>query len=297
MSPPFGRLARGALRRLAQRLAPPEITTALKFLRAQGGPAFPRRNVEVVARVPRARVLVLAPHPDDEAIGLGGTLALHLANGSQVCVAYLTDGGGPDETRRAELVRVRRAEAEALGRDAGVRQVFFDRRDTRLTNDGPTVRLLVELLRELAPEVVYAPSLFDHHYDHFTTNQVLADALAEHPGLEATVAGYEVWDNIPFPNWLVDVSATIDRKDELLAHYATPHRYTDFTKLCRQRASVYYTLYVNSAIEHADKGFAEAFLRFDAAAFRRLQAGYVAALRADRSGLPAHLAEGGRPGA
>lgn len=289
MSPPLGRLARGALRRLALRLAPPELATALKFLRQEGGAAFPRRNVQVVAQVPRARVLVLAPHPDDEAIGLGGTLALHLANGSEVCVAYLTDGGGPDEAARGELVRVRRAEAEALGRDAGVRQVFFERRDTRLTNDPPTVRLLVELLRELRPELVYAPSLFDHHYDHFTTNQVLADALEQVPALEATVAGYEVWDNIPFPNWLVDVSAHMERKAALLAHYATPHRYTDFTKLCRQRASVYYTLYVNSAIEHAERGFAEAFLRFDAAAFRRMQAGYVAALRSDRSGLPAHL--------
>ena len=293
MSPPLGRLARGALRRLAHRLAPPELSTALKFLRSEGGVAFPRRNVEVVAALPRARVLVLAPHPDDEAIGMGGTLAMHLAGGSEVTVLYLTDGGGPVEEGREELVRVRRAEAEALGRDAGVRQVFWDRPDTRLADDAATVQLLVALLRELRPELVYAPSLFDHHYDHFTTNQILADALAALPELEATVAGYEVWDNVPFPNWLVDVSAFVGRKEQLLAHYATPHRYTDFTRLCRQRSSVYYTLYVNSEIQHAEHGFAEAFLRFDAAAFRRLQAGYVAALRADRSELPRRLAGGG----
>ena len=39
-----------------------------------------------------APVLILSPHPDDEAIGMGGTLCKHLDNGSDVTVLYLTDG-------------------------------------------------------------------------------------------------------------------------------------------------------------------------------------------------------------
>ena len=288
---PVRRIARGVLRRLVNKLAPPEAVTALRFLGGPSNPIFPKRNVQVVATVPQAKVLVLSPHPDDEAIGMGGTLAMHVANGSEVAVLYLTDGGGIGEEgeERRELVRTRRAEAEAAGRDLGIRQIFWDQRDTKLTNDARTVDALVELLREMQPSFVYPPSFFDSHHDHFATNQVLVDALGVLPRLEASVAGYEVWDTIPFANYLVDVSAVIENKDAMLAHYATPHRYTDFTDLCRHRAAVHFTLHVDSERRHVGKGFAEAFLRFDAATYRELHLRYVRALRADRSEQPAHL--------
>jgi LmbE family N-acetylglucosaminyl deacetylase len=287
------RTAYRALRKLARRLAPAEVTQALDFLSQPANPIFPRRPLVVARSVSRARVLVLAPHPDDEAIGMGGTLAMHAANGSSVCVVYLTDGGGVGGGgvggERERLIAVRRAEAEAVGRDLGVRQVFWANRDTELTNDARTVAALSELLRELAPEIVYAPSIFDTHFDHFATNGVLAGALAATPAVDATVAGYEVWDTIPFANWVVDVSEVQARKDALLAHYVTPHETTDFTGLCRRRASVHYTLHVNSVRAAAERGYAEAFLRFDREGWRELFAGWVRVLRARGHDLPSHL--------
>ena len=282
------RQLRSALTRLAHRIAPPELLTAVKFLRAQSNPVFPKRNIVTEDAVPRTRVLILSPHPDDEAIGLGGTLAKHVANGSEVTVLYLTDGGGLGDDRD-ELIRVRRAEAEAVGRDLGIRQVFWAHADTRLTNDDATVSEMVRLLEDVRPELVYAPSFFDTHFDHFCTNQVLADALARLPASRPRVLGYEVWDTIPFANYLVDVSDVIDRKDAILAHYATPHEYTDFTALCRSRASVHFALHIDSERSRAAEGFAEAFLRFDAPTYRTLLAGYVKALRADGSEMPSHL--------
>ena len=86
MSPSIKSLARGALLRAVHRIAPTEAETALRFLEARGFAAFPQRNVTVVSQVPRGRVLILSPHPDDEAIGLGGALCMHVANGSAVTV-------------------------------------------------------------------------------------------------------------------------------------------------------------------------------------------------------------------
>jgi LmbE family N-acetylglucosaminyl deacetylase len=273
------RFFRGAMRRLARRIAPEELITALEFAEGASNPVFPKRKVTVVDRVPAGRVLVLAPHPDDEAIGMGGTLALHVANRSQVTVLYLTDGGGRDASERAELIRVRRAEAEAVGSDLGIRQVFWDHPDTELACDDATADAMAALLVELEPEVVYAPSIFDSHFDHFATNRVLSAGLERVPALDVPVLGYEVWDTIPFANHVVDVSGVVEVKDRILAHYVTPHRYTDFTALCRQRASVHFTLHVSSERERAAAGFAEAFLRFDAKTFRDLLARYVGSLR------------------
>jgi hypothetical protein len=158
MTPSLGRLARGALLRAVHRIAPTEAETAVRFLEARTFAAFPKRNVTVTADVPVGRVLILSPHPDDEAIGMGGALAMHAANGSDVTVLYMTDGGGLDEPRE-EMIRTRRAEAEALGADLGVKQVFWDNVDTRLTNDAPTVEAMLRVLEELQPEHVYAPSM------------------------------------------------------------------------------------------------------------------------------------------
>ena len=283
------KMARGALRRVVNRYAPPEVATAIRFLRSSGTPAFPKRNRVVERDVPSTDVLVLSPHPDDEAIGMGGCLVKHVENGSRVTVLYLTDGAGVgDEASRRELRAVRRAESEALGESLGLRQVFWDRPDTGLTNDQATVAAMVEILSDVRPELVYLPAIFDQHYDHFTANQVFADALGR-TDLAPTVCGYEVWDVIPFPNLYVDVSAQEEAKERALGHYATPLRTTDFPKLCRYRASVHYTLHVDSRIELADKGFAEAFLRFDGATYCELLAAYVRALRADGAELPSHL--------
>ena len=276
-----------ALRRLAHRIAPPELLTAIKFLRAESNPVFPKRNIVVTNAVPKGRVLVLSPHPDDEAIGMGGSLAKHVAGGASVTVLFLTDGGGL-EAERDEQIRVRRAESEAVGRDLGIDQVFWDHEDTKLRNDPATVEALVALLAQVRPEHIYTPSFFDTHFDHYATNQILADAIGR-ASLDATIYGYEVWDTIPFANYLVDVSDSIEDKDRILAHYVTPHEYTDFTGLCRNRASVHYTLHVNSERSQAGKGFAEAFLRFDAATYRRLHESYASSLRSAGSELPVRL--------
>jgi LmbE family N-acetylglucosaminyl deacetylase len=291
MSPSIKSLARGALLRAVHRIAPTEAETALRFLGARNLAAFPKRNVSVAASVPRGRVLILAPHPDDEAIGMGGTLCLHARNGSAVTVLYLTDGGGL-EAERERTIAARRAEARALGEALSLEQVFWDNPDTKLTNDARTVGRLAELLAELAPEYVYAPSIFDHHYDHFATNQILVEALEQRPELRPPVAGYEVWDNVPFANYVVDISSAIEDKERAIGHYATPLAYTDFRQLCRSRNSVHYTLHVDSRIERAGRGFAEAFLRYDAELYCDLFRAYAGALRHDRSPLIAHLHRG-----
>ena len=66
-----------------------------------------------VAVLPATRVLVLAPHPDDEVFGCGGAIAASLAAGVPVHVVVLTDGAGQGqaEVRQAES----RAAADQLG--------------------------------------------------------------------------------------------------------------------------------------------------------------------------------------
>ena len=46
------------------------------------------------------KILVVAPHPDDESLGCGGLIAKLAASGSAFCVLFVTDGGASHRTRR-----------------------------------------------------------------------------------------------------------------------------------------------------------------------------------------------------
>lgn len=253
-----------------------------------GSSAFSPTGVESVADLPRERVLVLAPHPDDEIIGPGGTLIRYLDNGSRVIVVYLTDGGGPraTESERQSLVRARRQEAAAVGRRLGFEQIFWEHLDTRLDPEAAAPEL-VHLLDDFEPDTVYLPSYFEHHFDHYAANALLDRALAV-TDARPWICGYEVWDNLPCANRAVDISSELDRKLEAMTLYATPMRYTDFAQLIRHRAALHFLLQVDSRRQAAE-GSAEAFLRLAAEDYRVRFRRWDDLLRDSASPLIAHL--------
>ncbi len=159
------------------------------------------------------RVLCLAPHPDDEVLGCGGALALHAAQGDAVRVVLVSDGGagGDPEARLAES----RAAAAELGLD-DVRCLGLA--DGRLGAAWDLVQRLREAIDEHAPDVVYAPSPFEHHPDHRAVSAAAMAALAAGP--RRTVMLYGV--NAPVPHAaLVDVTAVGARKRAALERFAS----------------------------------------------------------------------------
>jgi N-acetylglucosamine malate deacetylase 1 len=128
------------------------------------------------------RVLVIAPHPDDETIGCGGTLALHRLAGDSVTVAIVTDGGrsragGID---RGRMIAIRRIEAEraiaALSRGVRLIQMGLPEGEWQ---DGELIDQLAALCAQVKPTLVYAPSHIDFHPEHIRVARALAKALPD----------------------------------------------------------------------------------------------------------------------
>ena len=279
-------------KKLLLKYATPEVIVLLKSTVAQykskNGRPFPHKNIHVTDAVPRGKALVLSPHPDDEAIGMGGALSMHLENEDSVTVLYMTNGRGAGATN-GELIDIRREEAKSLTEKYKIEQIFWDNEDTCLTNDSATVSSMVKVLEKIRPTVVYVPSFFDHHFDHFAANKILVDALRR-SSVKLTVMGYEVWDNMPFPNFILNVSDHFENKANILSHYTTPLKVTDFTKLCRYRGAVHYTLHIDSTMREKD-GYAEAFYRFDSDTYQMLYSDYLLGLEENGSSLPANVIE------
>jgi N-acetylglucosamine malate deacetylase 1 len=182
------------------------------------------------------RVLVLAAHPDDEVLGMGGTLALHVDRGDVVRVVVVTDGSSAQYPDDSETRLRKEEEALRAAAELGVMDyVHLDFPDMRL-DTLPHVdvnRVVEEHVRDLAPEVVYTP-----HPDVNLDHRVLFDSVAVatrpvqgHPVrrlLTYAPASSTEWTpasvNWFVPNWYVDVTETIERKIAAFAHYETERR-------------------------------------------------------------------------
>jgi N-acetylglucosamine malate deacetylase 1 len=182
-------------------------------------------------------VLVVAPHPDDESIGVGGTLALHGIRGDRVTVAFLTSGElGMGNTPAYEASCIREGEAGHAAAVLGVGRLEFLRgRDWFLGDDpGDLVPRLVDLLREEVPGRLYLPHPNDWHPDHKAAIRIVVAALGElrvlGEPLDAELFGYEVWT--PMSEWdhVEDVSEVIDVKLAAIACYVSQRSVFDYAR-------------------------------------------------------------------
>jgi LmbE family N-acetylglucosaminyl deacetylase len=143
-------------------------------------PALPRSG----------RVVAVAPHPDDEVLGVGGTLARFAAVGAAIALAAVTDGERSHPGQEDTLRRLRPAESAAAATRLGI----VPAQTCRLGHPDGAVDedLLASQLSDLITvgDVVLAPWARDGHPDH---DRVGRAALVAARSQGATAWGYLVW--------------------------------------------------------------------------------------------------------
>ncbi len=128
----------------------------------------------------RRPTLVVAPHPDDDTLGCGGTIARKRRLGVDVAVAVLTDGAfaNRDLIDRAELTALRGREEIASLDQLGVgphRAWFLGFRDGALRQDeAAAAAQLVPILEEVRPAEVFVTAADDGHPDHEAAYRIAA---------------------------------------------------------------------------------------------------------------------------
>jgi LmbE family N-acetylglucosaminyl deacetylase len=127
------------------------------------------------------RILVVAPHPDDEALGCVGAILLHVRAGDRVCAAIATDGRRSRSTTNdpAEMALHRRREATDAARLMKLERFEWLGLAEGEWRDLDLQHLLKTLIEEIEPDVIYAPSRVDFHPEHFKVAHGLAMALAD----------------------------------------------------------------------------------------------------------------------
>ena len=177
------------------------------------------------------RTLVFAPHPDDELLGVGGTLLQRKARGGQTALVLMTHidvahGWATEDIAKKEM-QIKES-AQFIGFDAVHRLAFPS---TRL--DELPLRILVDavsqVIKNYQPHEVFVPHWADIHSDHRVTFDAVASAVKwfRYPSVERVLA-YETLSETEFslrpdrqfrPNVYIDISAHLDSKLAALKIY------------------------------------------------------------------------------
>lgn len=179
------------------------------------------------------KVLVIAPHLDDEVLGCGGTIAKHVNEGDEVYLLIVTKGYFPDWSE--ETIARQREEVSRVREILGLKEVFsldlpavkLDTIPQKELND-----LILQHVNKVAPEVLYIPHRGDVNKDHRLVFEAAMVATRPKPGstikkvlsyeaLSATEWAGPLVENAFIPNVYIDISETIEIKLKAMSAYET----------------------------------------------------------------------------
>lgn len=203
-----------------------------------------------------SRVLVLAPHPDDETFGIGGTLIQHSERGEQVKVVFLTNGakGTTQERNKNSYVALRRQEAISACAVLGISDLeFWLFEDRALDGSSTALSKTIELLTRFQPELVYVPSPLEIHPDHRATAFYFEKSIKKYE-FDFKIAFYEISQPILGINTLVDITPVLERKKEAMAAYQSQIQERPYDEICVS-LNRFRGLTLPSSVTHAEGFF------------------------------------------
>lgn len=192
------------------------------------------------------KILVFSPHPDDDVIGCGGSIAKHVAKGNTVGVVYMTSGDiGSLAHSPGEIASIRETEARQAAKYLGISEVhFFNNHDGYLNCTWDNLVRITALLREFRPDIVYIPHEDDRHRDHRKTHELVTEACGWSGSPRAPVCGknlwvvgtilcYEVGTPVRDCSYVEDITDYIDTKSKALAFHSSQLNNLDYNEAVR----------------------------------------------------------------
>lgn len=205
------------------------------------------------------KILVIAPHPDDEVIGMGGVMAQMVQNGCDVDVISLTFGAD----------RQSREEAENAARVLGYKFThFFEFKPKHIPVDLNTLKQFAQIINDKKPDIIFLPFILDDHDDHRRANELLL--AAEENGLLKNVSGVKVWayqvyTSLPL-NCVVNITDVIDRKLESILCYVSRFKQRDWAHYAKG-LSAFNVRFLDGC---TDQAYAEVFFKAELPAYLKM---------------------------
>jgi len=170
------------------------------------------------------KILIVAPHPDDEVIGCGGTIAKYSRKGDEVFLCIVTKAYKPDWSE--EFLKNRPKEIEKANKILSIKKTYFLDFPTAKLDTIPQKELndsISNIVKEIDPEIVFAPYEGDLNKDHRLIFEAVLVATKPKPGssvkrllsyenLSETEWGRSLTKKMFIPNVYIDISDTLKEK-------------------------------------------------------------------------------------
>ncbi|MFD1708679.1 bacillithiol biosynthesis deacetylase BshB2 [Siminovitchia sediminis] len=176
-------------------------------------------------------VLVIFPHPDDEAFGVSGTMMKHIESGTPVTYACLTLGemarnlGNPPFATRESLPQIRKAELEKAAEIMGItdlRLMGYRDKTLEFENDEELANMVFQLIEELNPSLIisFYPG-YSVHPDHEATARAVIRAVRRlpkenRPNLHLVAFSNDHKEKLGVPHIVHDITDVWERKIKVL---------------------------------------------------------------------------------
>ena len=183
-------------------------------------------------------ILVVAAHPDDEVLGMGGTIVRHAALGDRVHVLFLADGVGSRQGADDRQVKARWECAHAALDELGAQSAGFETFPDNQFDSVPLLHIVhcvEDVKHTLEPDVVYTHHGGDLNIDHSIACQAVLTAFRPQPGeqcreiLAFEVASSTEWasprNNVPFrPETYIEITPYLTVLEQAYNCYAAELR-------------------------------------------------------------------------
>ena len=161
-----------------------------------------------------ANILVVGPHPDDQELGMGGSIAKLASQGHNVLLLDMTNG----EPTPHGSIEIRAKEAAKAASILGVKRRALDLPNRTVTHSVEARHKVAGVIREHQASIVFTPYFEDAHPDHIATTRIVEDARFDAKLTKIDLAGDPI-----YPKWLFYYYCTH------LRHVANPSFLLDIT--------------------------------------------------------------------
>ncbi len=185
------------------------------------------------------KIMVIAPHPDDETLGCGGTILKHKDQGDEVHWLIITSMEDIPEIAQ-ETIKTRRKEIKDVSRAYDLDSVSELNLETAALDQYPLKKIISEIysiFETIKPEVIYLPFQFDPHSDHRIVYEASIAAsksfrspfikkVRVYQTLSETEFSAEIEGDAFKPNLFIDISNYMEKKIEIMKLYVSefhPH--------------------------------------------------------------------------
>ncbi|MBZ5751494.1 MULTISPECIES: bacillithiol biosynthesis deacetylase BshB1 [Metabacillus] len=180
-------------------------------------------------------ILAIGAHPDDVEIGMGGTIANYTNKGFKIGICDLTMA----ELSSNGTIAIRQDEAKLAGEILGItKRIQLSLPDRGLYITESAIHSIVTVIRKYRPKIVFVPYFEDRHPDHGQCSRLVEEAVfsagirkykdeLDQPSHKVQTIYYYMINGFHKPDFVIDISDTIDKKLESLRAYVSQFEKTE----------------------------------------------------------------------